>query len=195
MYVLTRVDFTGQALGLLLAFANASLFALYIILAHRLAASPKLPKLDGLAAAMLVSAICITPVAGGAVVGHLLDPIVIGAGVGVGVASSVIPYVFDQLAMARLPRATFALFVSLLPAVATVAGLVVLGQVPSVSDLLGIGTVTLAIAVHRPAPDARSRPQTLPATHFMDASRANCPGTSSVFSDPESDRSSQYGYR
>ena len=53
------------------------------------------------------------------------------AGVGVGISSSVIPYVFDQLAMARLARATYALMVSLLPATAAVIGVVVLGQVPS----------------------------------------------------------------
>ena len=48
------------------------------------------------------------------------------AGIGVGISSSVIPYVSDQLAMARLPRATYALMVSLLPATATVIGVVVL---------------------------------------------------------------------
>ena len=52
------------------------------------------------------------------------------AGIGVGVSSSVIPYVSDQLAMARLPRATYALMVALLPATATVIGVVVLTQVP-----------------------------------------------------------------
>ena len=54
------------------------------------------------------------------------DPVLLAAAVGVGVSSSVIPYVCDQLAMARLPRATYALMVSLLPATATVVGAVVL---------------------------------------------------------------------
>ena len=53
------------------------------------------------------------------------------AGIGVGISSSVIPYVTDQLAMRRLARATYALMVSLLPATATVIGIVVLAQVPS----------------------------------------------------------------
>jgi hypothetical protein len=50
------------------------------------------------------------------------------AGIGVGISSSVIPYVTDQLAMARLPCATDALTISLLPAVATVIAIVVLAQ-------------------------------------------------------------------
>src|SRR5438270_646457 len=75
------------------------------------------------------------------------------AGIGVGVCSSVIPYVTDQLAMARLSRATYALMVSLLPATATVIGILVLTQVPSATEALGVGLVVAAVAVHRdPAP-------------------------------------------
>ena len=50
-----------------------------------------------------------------------------------------IPYVCDQLAMARLTRAAYALMVSLLPATATVIGIVVLGQVPSWVEVTGVG--------------------------------------------------------
>jgi inner membrane transporter RhtA len=70
----------------------------------------------------------------------------------VGVCSSVIPYVTDQLAMARLPRATFSLMLALLPATATVIGLIVLGQVPTMRDLAGIGLVILGVALHRDPP-------------------------------------------
>ncbi len=70
-------------------------------------------------------------------------------GIGVGLCSSVIPYVTDQLAMARLPRATFALMLALLPATATVIGLVVLAQVPGWADLVGIGLVIVGVALHR----------------------------------------------
>ena len=59
------------------------------------------------------------------------DPVAILAGIGVGVSSSVIPYVADQIAMKRLTRAAYALMVSLLPATATVIGLIVLTQVPT----------------------------------------------------------------
>jgi inner membrane transporter RhtA len=52
-------------------------------------------------------------------------------GIAVGLCSSVIPYVTDQLAMARLSRATFALMLAILPATATVIWLIVLSQVPT----------------------------------------------------------------
>jgi inner membrane transporter RhtA len=73
-------------------------------------------------------------------------------GIGVGVCSSVIPYVTDQLAMARLPRATFSLMLALLPATAAVIGLIVLSQVPTMRDLTGIGLVILGVALHRDPP-------------------------------------------
>ena len=60
-----------------------------------------------------------------------------------------IPYVTDQLAVARLPRATFALMLALLPAFATITGAVVLGQIPTTRELAGIGLVIVGVAVHR----------------------------------------------
>ena len=51
--------------------------------------------------------------------------------------------------MARLPRATYALFVALLPASATLIGVVVLRQLPSAVDVVGIGLVMLGVALHR----------------------------------------------
>ena len=71
--------------------------------------------------------------------------------IGVGITSSVIPYVCDQLAMARLRRATYALLVALLPATATVVGVVVLAQVPTLLQILGVGLVILGVAVHHDA--------------------------------------------
>ncbi len=65
--------------------------------------------------------------------------------------SSVIPYVSDQLAMSRLPRASFALMLALLPATATIIGIVVLAQIPSFTDVIGVLLVMAGVAVHRPA--------------------------------------------
>ena len=59
------------------------------------------------------------------------------------------PYVLDQLAMARLSRATYALMVALLPATATVIGIVVLAQVPSAIEILAVSLVVSAVALHR----------------------------------------------
>ena len=60
-----------------------------------------------------------------------------------------IPYVADQLALARLARATYALMVSLLPATATVIGIVVLAQIPTALELAGIALVVAGVALHR----------------------------------------------
>ena len=149
VYLLTGVRFEGEPLGVALAFANAALFALYIVLAHRSARHPAITGIDGLGLSMLIAAVVVTPIAGWAVVPALTDPIAILAGIGVGISSSVIPYVADQLAMRELPRATYALMVSLLPATATVIGVVVLAQLPSAAELVGVALVIAGVALHR----------------------------------------------
>jgi inner membrane transporter RhtA len=79
------------------------------------------------------------------------SPQLLAAAIGVGVCSSVIPYICDQLAMARLPRASFALMLSLLPLTATLIGVVVLRQVPSLTGCIGIAMVIAGVAFHKPA--------------------------------------------
>ena len=149
VYALVDVRLEAEPIGVAFGFANAGLFALYIVLAHRVSRSSAIGRLDGLAAAMLIAALVITPIGGPSAVQTLVDPVVVAAGVGVGLTSSVIPYVCDQLAMARLSRATYSLMVSLLPATATVVGVVVLAQVPSPTEIVGVGLVVAAVAVHR----------------------------------------------
>jgi inner membrane transporter RhtA len=149
VYLLVDVRLGGEPLGVVFAFANAGLFAAYIVLAHRVARSSSVAPIDGLGAAMLVATAAATPIGILAAAPALLDPIAIAAGVGVGIASSVVPYVLDQLAMARLARATYALMVSLLPATATVVGVIVLAQIPTIAELAGVALVVGAVAVHR----------------------------------------------
>ncbi|HEX7256175.1 MAG TPA: EamA family transporter [Gaiellaceae bacterium] len=150
VYLLTDVRLEGEPVGVAFAFLNAGLFAAYIVLAHRVARSG-MGGIDGLAAAMLVAWIFVLPVGGWDAAPALVDPVALAAGIGVGVTSSVIPYVFDQLAMARMRRATYALLVSLLPATATVVGVVVLGQIPSLVEVAGVALVVAGVAVHREA--------------------------------------------
>jgi inner membrane transporter RhtA len=157
VYLLTDVHLEGEALGLAFAFANAVLFALYIVLAHRVSRYGSLSGIDGLGASMLIAAVVVTPLGGWEVVPALGDPVALLAGIGVGVSSSVIPYVTDQLAMRRLARSTYALMVSLLPATATVIGVVVLAQVPSPAEAAGVALVILGVALHR-EPQASAEP-------------------------------------
>ena len=105
--------------------------------------------IDRLAVAMLIAAVIETPVGLAAAVPAFSHPLWLAWGIGVGVCSSVIPYVADQLAMARISRATFALMLALLPAVATLIGLGVLHQVPTWVELGGIGLVVVGVAVHQ----------------------------------------------
>jgi inner membrane transporter RhtA len=163
VYMLTGVQIAGEPLGVALAFANALLFAAYIVLAHRVSRYGELSGIDGLAASMLIAVVVVTPIGAWEVIPALTDPVALLAGIGVGVCSSVIPYVSDQLAMRRLPRATYALMVSLLPATATVIGVVVLTQIPSAKELTGVALVIAGVAFHRepaePSPrSARSAP-------------------------------------
>src|SRR3954466_15368815 len=163
VYLLCDVQLAGAPLGVALAFANALGFALYIVLAHRVARHGGVGGLDGLAAAMLVAAGGATPPArwgglpapgGPGAPAALGGPGALLAGAGVGICSSVIPYVFDQLAMRRLARATYALMVALLPATAPAIGVVVLGQMPSATELVAVALVIAGVAVHRePPPD------------------------------------------
>jgi inner membrane transporter RhtA len=149
VYLLTDVRIEGEPLGVAFAFLNAVLFALYIILAHRVAQSGQVSGIDGLGAAMLAACIFVMPVGASDAAAALIDPIAIAAGIGVGISSSVIPYVFDQLAMARMRRATYALLVALLPATATVIGAVVLTQIPSWVEVVGVSLVVAGVAIHR----------------------------------------------
>ena len=149
VYLLTDLRLEGEPLGVAIAFANALLFAAYIVLAHRVARLEELRSVDGLAISILIAAAVATPLAGWAAVPAFTDPVALLAGVGVGVCSSVIPYVADQLAMRRLSRSTYALMASLLPATATVIGVIVLAQVPSPAEAAGVALVIAGLAAHR----------------------------------------------
>lgn len=169
VYLLTDVRLAGEPLGVAFALVNAVLFAAYIVLAHRVARRDDVGGLDGLAAAMMLAVVFVSPLGGWEALPAFSDPVVLLAGIGVGLSSSVIPYVSDQLAMRRLPRATYALMVSLLPATATVVGILVLAQVPSPVEVIGVALVVAGVAVHRehepePEDDAATEMDQRPAT-------------------------------
>src|SRR5262249_19163666 len=146
VYALSEVRIAGQPVGYLFAFANCGLFALYVALGHRLASGGN--GIDRLGAAMAVAMVAAPPIGIGEAAPAFGSPALLGAAIGVGISSSVIPYVCDQLAMARLPRATFSLMLALLPATATCIGWVVLRQVPSVQDVIGVALVIGGVALH-----------------------------------------------
>lgn len=151
VYALTDVRLAAEPLGFVFAFANCGLFVLYVVLGHDIAEDGGSAGVDRLAASMLVALVAITPAGLSGALPALSNPALLAAGIGVGVCSSVIPYVCDQLAMARLPRATFALMLALFPASAAVVGLLVLGQVPTLIEAAGIGLIVGGVALHHDA--------------------------------------------
>ncbi|MEM9502561.1 MAG: EamA family transporter, partial [Cyanobacteria bacterium P01_E01_bin.43] len=95
--------------------------------------------------------IFVMPIGFADAVSALVHPLLILAGIGVGISSSVIPYICDQLAMSQLPRNTYALLLALLPATATIVGAIVLSQIPTLRDVIGILLVIVGVALHKPA--------------------------------------------
>ena len=191
--VLTDVRLSGQPLGFVFAFANCAGFMLYVILGHRIANTPlavttaqggdvsrgasPMSGIDQLGLSMLIAAAVATPAGIGYAAAAFTHPLWLAWGIGVGLCSSVIPYITDQLAMARLNRSTFALMLALLPAVATIIGFLVLGQAPTGQDLAGIALVIIGVAIHRePAarPPAEAAPPPADSRDGRDACVDGC---------------------
>ena len=151
IFILIDVKWASDPLGLFWATLNAALFVGYIILGHKAAEGGASGGVERLGAAMAIALIILMPIGFVEASRAFGTPALVLAGIGVGLCSSVIPYVCDQLAMSRLPRSSFALLLALLPATATIIAAVVLAQRPTMQDLFGIVLVMIGIAVHRPA--------------------------------------------
>jgi inner membrane transporter RhtA len=161
-WVLTDVRLDSEPVGYLFAFANCALFMLYVVLGHRIAQNGGATGIDRLGFAMLIAMLTVSPLGFTGALPAFGQLRLLWAGIGVGICSSVIPYVCDQLAMARLSRPTFALLLSLLPASATVIGILVLRQVPTVIEIVGILLVAAAVALHQERDTLPKRESDLP---------------------------------
>ncbi len=130
--------------GLAFALAAGLAWALYILLSR--ATGRAFPGTSGLTIAMVVAAVAITPV--GAVTGGavLLRPQVLATGLAIGLLSSVIPYSLELDVLRRVPARIFGIWMSLEPAVAALAGLVMLGQSLAAREWIAIGCVMVACA-------------------------------------------------
>jgi len=131
--------------GVLFAFGAAATWAGYILLSARTGA--RFERFDGLAIGMAIGALATVPF-GIAVVGPaaLFQPQILLVGAAVAVLSSTLPYAFELLALRRLPAATFSVLMSLAPAIATLAGLVILDQRFTLVGAIAIGLVVVASA-------------------------------------------------
>lgn len=154
--VLLGFDGGGVALdlaGLLLAAGAAAFWALYIVASARL--GPRARGVDGLAMAMLVAALVVVPLgAAPAMTAVSAQPALLLVFAGIAVLTSAVPYALEFLALKRMPTRVFGVLSSLGPAVAALAGLVVLGQLLTGIQLLAIALVIAAsigaVATARP---------------------------------------------
>jgi inner membrane transporter RhtA len=133
-----------DAFGLACAAAAGLCWALYIVLAAR--AGPRFRGADGVAMAMVIAAII--PIGPGIADGGsaLLRPEVLAIGVGVGVLSTAIPYALETEALRRIPRHVFSVLMSLEPAVAALAGFVIIGQDLDTLEIVAVILVVIASA-------------------------------------------------
>lgn len=148
--ILIDIKWATDLPGLCWAALNATLFVIYIVLGHKAAAGGASNGVEYLGAAMAIAFFIVMPIGIIQAVAAFGAPELVLAGIAVGLCSSVVPYVADQMAMSRLPRATFALYLAILPATATLIAAIMLAQVPTLQDIVGIALVMIAIAIHKP---------------------------------------------
>jgi len=133
-----------HAAGLLLAALAGLFWALYILLSVPI--GRLFPGASGLAPAMVLGAVLIAPWGIASAGGHLRDPQLLGAAVGVGLLSSALPWSLELEALRRLPTHVFGVVLSLEPAVAALAGFVFLHEHLRARAWIAIGLVVLASA-------------------------------------------------
>ncbi|GAB3877238.1 EamA family transporter [Kibdelosporangium lantanae] len=147
--LIADVRWAGSPLGVLYALMAAACWAGYIVLGRRLATGAG--GVDGLAVGFAVATVALSPFALGT--GPAWEsPRVMGIAVGIGVLSTVVPYALDQVVLRRLGQDRFALLTSLLPVTAAVLGFLVLRQVPSVLEAVGILAVVGGLVLRGPEP-------------------------------------------
>ncbi|WP_330305402.1 MULTISPECIES: EamA family transporter [unclassified Streptomyces] len=134
----SSLDPTGVAFAL----SAGAMWAAYIVFSAR--TGRRFPQADGLALAMVVAAVAFLPLGIVESGSKLLDPTTVALGAAVAILSSVLPYTLELLALRRLPASTFAILMSLEPAVAATAGFLVLSQTLSAMEALAIGLVIAA---------------------------------------------------
>ncbi|WP_185832763.1 DMT family transporter, partial [Streptomyces sp. WAC 04229] len=128
--------------GAAFALGAGAMWAAYIVFSAR--TGRRFPQADGLALAMAVGALLFLPLGIAESGGKLLDPVTIALGAGVALLSSVLPYTLELLALRRLPAPTFAILMSLEPAIAATAGFLILDQALSATQSAAIALVIAA---------------------------------------------------
>lgn len=128
-----------SGLGITLALVAGGLWGAYILLSARVGRA--FDGGSGLSLALIVGTLATLPVGVGAGGGHLVTLRSLGLGAAVGMLSSAIPYSFELEALRRIAPHVFGVLMSLEPAMAALAGLIVLGQALGGRTLVGVALV------------------------------------------------------
>ncbi|MGW4818320.1 EamA family transporter [Streptomyces sp. NPDC004227] len=128
--------------GVAFALSAGVMWAAYIVFSAR--TGRRFPQADGLALAMAVGALLFLPLGIAESGSKLVVPTTFALGAGVALLSSVLPYTLELLALRRLPASTFAVLMSLEPALAATAGFFILGQ--SLTALQAVAIVLVIAA-------------------------------------------------
>lgn len=153
------LDYTqpGVTAGIILALAAGIAWAVYMYLASKMASKPN--NVDGLAIGMAGAAVVYSPLAIGELISVNPDWKFWITLAGVALLSSVAPYVIDQLVLRAVPAAIFAILNSILPAMSMLVGMVVLSQVPSLGEFLGLACVSIAVLIATYRPNTNTSPK------------------------------------
>ncbi|MET9456192.1 EamA family transporter [Streptomyces canus] len=128
--------------GVAFALGAGAMWAAYIVFSAR--TGRRFPQADGLALAMAVGALAFLPLGIAESGARLLDPVTVGLGAAVALMSSVLPYTLELLALRTLPASAFAILMSLEPALAALAGFLILDQALSALQALAVALVIAA---------------------------------------------------
>lgn len=128
--------------GVALALGAGVMWVAYVLLSAR--AGARFARLEGLALAMAIGGILMLPFGVVSAGAGLLNPLTLALGLAVAILSSTVPYGLELFALRRLPAATFSILLSLAPALAAVAGVVILRQPLTILDAVAIGLVVVA---------------------------------------------------
>jgi len=143
--------------GVLFALLAGAMWASYILLSAQ--TGRRWPGFDGLALASVVATALLTPFAIGTGGDDLLDPRILALGAAVGLLSSVVPYSCELVALRSLRPSVFSVLMSLEPAAAALAGIVVLGELLSATQWVALVCVVVAsVGATRSAPTAAPAP-------------------------------------
>ncbi|RZS34473.1 inner membrane transporter RhtA [Herbihabitans rhizosphaerae] len=149
------VHWAGAPLGVVFALSAAACWAGYIVLGKRVADAGS--GIDSLAVGFAVATVVLSPLAAGT--GAVwTSPTLLLLGIGVGVLSTVVPYSLDQVVLRRLGHTRFALLLALLPVTASVIGFLMLAQVPSLIEALGILAVVVGLTLRSRGPEPHPDP-------------------------------------